>query len=78
MKTVIFGIEGMQCDACASSIKNLVENEPGVRMASVSHSQRQARVLFDPRLVEEERLIAVIQKPGFRVVRRETTGNGTP
>jgi copper chaperone len=71
MKTTIFKIEGMNCDACANTIKTLVEKEPGVQMASVSHSDRQARVLFDPKSIQEEQLVDTIQKPGFRVVGRE-------
>ena len=74
MKTTIFRIEGMNCDACANSIKSLVEKEPGVRMASVSFSERLARVLYDPRAVVEDRLVDVIQQPGFRVVSREAAG----
>jgi len=65
MKTTIFKIEGMNCDACANTIKSLVEKEPGVRMASVSFNGRQARVLYDPKFVEEERLVDAIQKPAF-------------
>jgi copper chaperone CopZ len=72
MKTAVFKIEGMNCDACANTIKTLVEKEPGVQMASVSYSDRQARVLFDPKAIEEERLIDAIQKPGrVGVVGRE-------
>jgi copper chaperone len=74
MKTTIFRIEGMNCDACANSIKTLVEKEPGVRMASVSFTERLARVLYDPQAVKEERLVAAIQQPGFRVVGREAAG----
>lgn len=72
MKTTIFRIDGMNCDACANSVKNLVEKEPGVRMASVSFADRQARVLFDPQAVQEDRLVDVIQGSRFRVVSRET------
>jgi len=71
MKTTIFKIEGMNCDACANTIKTLVEKEPGVQMASVSYGERHARVLYDPKSIEEERLVRAIQKPGFRVVGRE-------
>ncbi len=71
MKTTVFKIEGMNCDACANTIKTLVEKEPGVQMAAVSYSDRQARVLFDPKSIEEEHLVNTIQKPGFRVVGRE-------
>ena len=71
MKTTIFRIEGMNCDACANTIKGLVEKEPGVRMTSVSFAQGRARVLYDPKTTPEDRLVEVIQKPGFRVVARE-------
>jgi copper chaperone CopZ len=71
MKTTVFKIEGMNCDACANTIKNLVEREPGVRMVSVSFDKRQARVLYDPQSVREERLVETIQKPGFRVIGQE-------
>jgi copper chaperone CopZ len=71
MKTTIFKIEGMNCDTCANTIKALVEKEPGVQMASVSYSDGQARVLFDPKSIDEQHLVNTIQKPGFRVVGRE-------
>jgi copper chaperone CopZ len=68
MKTTIFKIEGMNCGACAETIKRLLEKEPGVRMAVVSFAERQARVLYDPQRTGEERIVEAIQKPGFRVV----------
>jgi copper chaperone CopZ len=71
MKTTIFRIEGMNCEACANTIKGLVEKEPGVRMASVSFAEGQARVLYDPDATPEDRLVQVIQKPGIRIVARE-------
>jgi copper chaperone CopZ len=71
MKTAIFKIEGMRCDGCAETIKALLEKEPGVRMAAVSFEDRQARVLYEPQTVGEERLVATIEKPGFRVTGRE-------
>lgn len=70
MKTTIFRIEGMNCDGCAETIQSLIEKEPGVRMASVSFNDRAARVLYDPQAVQESQLIALIQKPGFRVIDR--------
>ncbi len=70
MKTATFKIEGMNCEACANTIRKLVEGEPGVRMAEVSFDERSARVLYDPKSVKEERLVDTIQRPGFRVVAR--------
>jgi copper chaperone CopZ len=74
LKTAIFRIEGMNCDACANTIKSVVEKELGVRRASVSFTEREARVLYDPRTVQEDRPVEAIQRPGFRVVGRETAG----
>jgi copper chaperone CopZ len=68
MKTAVFKIEGMHCDGCANTVESLVQREPGVRIVSVSFAEGQARVLYDPQAVGEERLVATIQKPGFRVV----------
>jgi copper chaperone CopZ len=75
MKTMIFKIEGMNCDGCAETIQTLIEKEPGVRMASVSFDERAAQVLYDPQSVQESRLIDLIQKPGFRVIGRESPGD---
>jgi len=72
MKTIILKIEGMSCDGCANTIKGLVEKEPGVRMASISFADRQARILFDPQAVQENRLVDVIERAEFRVISRET------
>ena len=71
MKTATLKIEGMNCNGCANTIKALVEKQPGVQMATVSFDEGQARILYDPREIGEDRLVAVVQQPGFRVVGRE-------
>lgn len=71
MKTATLKIEGMHCDGCANTIKALVERQPGVQMATVSFDEGQARILYDPRITGEDRLVAAVQQPGFRVVGRE-------
>ena len=51
MKTTTFKIEGMHCDGCAYTIKTRVEKQPGVQMATVSFSEGQARILYDPQAI---------------------------
>lgn len=70
MKTVTFKIEGMNCGHCANTIKTLVDKQPGVQVATVSFEEGQARILYDPKAIQEDRLVAVVQEPGFRVTRR--------
>jgi len=67
MKTATFTIEGMHCDGCASTIKTLIERQPGVHMVTVSFADAQARILYDPDAIDEPRLVAAIEKSGFRV-----------
>lgn len=69
VKTATYKIEGMHCDGCAQTIKALLESEPGVRSADVSYKKAEARILYEPAAVGEDRLIAAIQKPGYRVAR---------
>ncbi len=69
MKTATFKIEGMHCDGCAQTIKALVEREPGVKTAAVSFKDGEARVLYDPQAIAEDRLVTAIEKPGYRVKR---------
>jgi len=40
-------------------------------MATVSFDEGQARILYDPQTVSEDRLVDAVQKPGFRVVGRQ-------
>jgi copper chaperone len=68
MKSVTLKIEGMHCTGCAQTIRGLIEREPGVKTTTVSFEDGAARVLYDPAATDENRLVAAIEKPGFRVV----------
>jgi copper chaperone CopZ len=39
-------------------------------MATVSFDEGQARILYDPQSIGEDRLVDVVQDRGFRVVER--------
>jgi Hg(II)-responsive transcriptional regulator len=70
VKTTTFQIGGMHCDGCARTIEALVSSEPGVRKATVSFKTREARILFDPSAVSEDRLAATIRRAGYSVTLR--------
>lgn len=67
MKTVSMQIEGMHCDGCAETIKGLLAVEDGVKASTVSFKEGSARVLYDPAAVDEGRLIAAIERGGYKV-----------
>lgn len=70
MQSLRLKIGGMHCDGCATTIKALLEREPGVRMADVSFKEGAARVLYDPETVTEEAITQRIEKPGYQVLER--------
>lgn len=70
MKSLILIIRGMHCDGCAETIKALVAREPGVKNVAVTFAGGEARILYDPATVSEDRLVTVVERPGFRVAGR--------
>ena len=67
MKTLVATIEGMHCDGCAETINALLAVEAGVKAATVSFKEGHARVLYDPAAVDEAKLVAAIEKGGYKV-----------
>ena len=70
MKSVVLQVKGMHCGGCAQSVKRLLEREPGVQSADVAYETGEARVVFDPARLDEQRLIAVVEGPGYEAVLR--------
>lgn len=67
MKSMIVAIEGMHCDGCAETIKALLSLEAGVEAVSVSYQEGRARVSYDPAAVDPAKLVAAIEKCGYKV-----------
>jgi DNA-binding transcriptional MerR regulator len=72
MKTALLKIDGMHCDGCAETIKSVIERQPGVRAAEVSFDRSQARILYNPEAIPEQRLVTTVQKLGYRVTQQDS------
>lgn len=68
MNSVTLKIDGMHCEGCATTIKAVIDREPGA--ASVAFEGGEARILYDPLVISEDRLAAAVGRLGFRVVGR--------
>jgi copper chaperone CopZ len=68
MRTLVITIEGMHCDGCAETIKALLEVEAGVKASTVSFKEGSARLLYDPAVVDARKLVAAIEKGGYKVI----------
>jgi copper chaperone len=71
MNETVLKIEGMHCDGCAERIRTVLEREPGVRAAEVSLTNKQARVKFNLRNLDDGRLVELVETAGFEVTGRE-------
>jgi copper chaperone len=68
METIRLGIEGMSCNGCVSSVKNVLQQIPGVSSAEVSLEQKCATVIFDPTQCSSAQLKAAVEDAGYDVV----------
>ena len=67
MSEIILAVTGMTCGGCVNSVQKVLLALPGVQGADVTLSPGQARVVFDPALVERTALVKAIVDAGFGV-----------
>ncbi|MFO7587584.1 MAG: heavy metal translocating P-type ATPase [Gemmatimonadota bacterium] len=70
----VFRVEGMHCGACSAAVERSLNRIEGVE-ASVSLPAESATVRFDPDAVGFEQLAGVVEDAGYRLERRDETGD---
>jgi mercuric reductase len=66
MPMMTLKIDGMTCASCATPVRQALENEPGVRSATVSWSEALADVTVDEG-ISNETLAAAVTRAGYQV-----------
>ena len=66
---VDLGLEGMTCAACAARIEKVLNRVPGVA-ANVNFATETATARFDPALADSGKLIAAVERAGYRAFLR--------
>lgn len=64
----IFRIQGMSCAACAKSIERVTSRLEGVANSSVNLATEKLNIEFDEELVSVERIVAAVEKAGFKAI----------
>lgn len=64
-------IEGMHCTSCAMNIDGELEDTEGVKEASTSYAKQVTEVTFDLEKVDEEQILHIIEKVGYRAILEE-------
>ncbi len=67
---VELAVDGMECGACAATVRRLLCNMSGVRDAAVDRVSGTARVQIDPAAIGVAALIASLGEAGFAAARR--------
>ena len=65
MKTVEYKVTGMHCDGCASSVKRVLERNKAIDNALVSYENKQASIVYDETLIDDQQIISLIKKLGY-------------
>jgi Cu+-exporting ATPase len=70
----VFRVDGMHCGACSAAVERCLNRVDGVE-ASVNLPAETATVRFDRDAVEFEQLARLVEEAGFRLERRDTSGD---
>ena len=66
-------VTGMSCAACATSVGNVLQKQPGVRQARVNFAGETATIDFDSRQTSPEKLRAAVQAIGYDLITNPDT-----
>ena len=66
MKKVTLKVQGMHCASCAMSIENALRKEKGISEANINFISEKLTLVYDPRVINLEKIQEVIQKLGYK------------
>src|SRR5918992_4862426 len=65
VETLDLNVTGMTCAACQANVQRALKHQHGVADASVNLMTGQARVIFDPSLIQPPQLVAAVETVGY-------------
>jgi copper chaperone len=67
MNTLILNVTGMSCMGCVNSVKNLVENLPGIQTIAIDLASGKVEVQYDQAQVDTSSIRAAIEDGGYGI-----------
>jgi len=64
---VILAVDGMTCFTCELAVEQALKRLDGVEQAEARATEKSVTVLYDPRKVKVDELIAAVSRTGYRV-----------
>lgn len=66
LQRVTLAVDGMSCGECSGKVTKALTSLKGVSNAEVCHESKQAVVDFDPNKVSAKRVLATVDRSGFK------------
>jgi copper chaperone CopZ len=66
MKKITLDIKGMHCASCVVLIKEALTDVACVKEADVNLKKGKATISYDEKLIDEKKLIAIIEAEGYK------------
>lgn len=66
-KKIVLSVSGMTCASCEHHIESEVVKLSGVSSVKASYADKSTVVTYDPQKVDEEKIVAAINKTGYKV-----------
>ncbi len=63
-----YGVKGMTCAACATSLQSHLESNPGINQVSVNYADNSAFIEFDPTTITFKKIQKAADEIGYQVV----------
>jgi Cu+-exporting ATPase len=71
VKEIVVPVTGMHCANCANTVTRTLKRVEGVADANVSYASEQAKVVFDPTVLDIHQMMDAISDAGYGVVTAE-------
>lgn len=72
LQRTVLTVEGLYCTSCERTVAAMLTRTPGVVRAQVSAKRGEAVVLYDPARTSAPKLVAVLQRLGYRAAAKPT------
>lgn len=65
-KTIKFNVKGMHCKSCEMLLKDILEEQKGVKKAYFNSKSGAAKIEFDETQINENKIKSLIKNEGYK------------
>lgn len=70
-KVCALSVDGMSCGGCAAGVNAALQKLDGVKKSEITFEKKGGPVEFDPAKVDEKKIVAAVEKAGFKATAKK-------